>query len=53
MTMARAVGGAVPALAAAALAAWLQLVPLALPRVAERAPLTFPGADGREHVAQR
>src|SRR5579885_2532154 len=51
MTRTRAASGAAPALAAAGRAAWLQLVPLGLPRVAERAPPTFPGADGREHAS--
>jgi hypothetical protein len=50
MTTARAVGGALPTLAVAGLAAWLQLAPLGLPGVADPAPLTFLGADGREHA---
>jgi dolichyl-phosphooligosaccharide-protein glycotransferase len=50
MNMARAFGRALLALAAAGVAAWVQLVPLALPGVADRAPLTFRGGDGREHV---
>jgi hypothetical protein len=43
-------GRRLPALAALAVVLWLRLLPLTLPGVADPAPLTFTGADGREHV---
>jgi dolichyl-diphosphooligosaccharide--protein glycosyltransferase len=44
------VGRRLPALVAVAVVLWLRLLPLTLPGVDDPASLTFPGADGREHV---